>query len=144
MHIRPLEKKDLHPESGFFQTLADLSTTEFLGQQWADDIFEENEKKGFFTWVAVINKKIVGTVSCIALRSYAHRGVPFLTVHNVVIHHKWQGKKIGEALMQYLNNWASDKGYKIILDCSKRNTPFYEKCGYRQHEIGMRLDLRDE
>jgi len=27
--------------------------------------------------------------------------------------------------------------YKIILDCSEKNVPFYEKCGFKKKEVQM-------
>jgi glucosamine-phosphate N-acetyltransferase len=31
--------------------------------------------------------------------------------------------------------------YKVILDCSQNNIPFYEKAGFREYEVSMRYDI---
>lgn len=35
--------------------------------------------------------------------------------------------------------------YKIILDCSQKNIPFYEKCGFshKEYEMVLYLDHND-
>jgi glucosamine-phosphate N-acetyltransferase len=35
----------------------------------------------------------------------------------------------------------NEKCYKVILDCSQENIPFYEKSGFRKHEVSMRYDI---
>jgi glucosamine-phosphate N-acetyltransferase len=32
--------------------------------------------------------------------------------------------------------------YKCILDCNDGLVGFYEKLGFRRHDVGMRLDLK--
>ncbi len=44
-----------------------------------------------------------------------------------------QGKGIGRALMQFAENLARDRGYKIITMHARKNAlGFYEKMGYRK------------
>jgi glucosamine-phosphate N-acetyltransferase len=31
--------------------------------------------------------------------------------------------------------------YKVILDCSEKNIPFYKKIGFKEHDISMRYDI---
>lgn len=43
-----------------------------------------------------------------------------------------QGKGIGRALMNFAENLARDRGYKIIsMHARKGTTPFFEKMGYQ-------------
>jgi glucosamine-phosphate N-acetyltransferase len=55
-----------------------------------------------------------------------------------------QGKGVGKQLIEHCVDVAKRyQCYKIILDCSNDNVPFYEKCGFKKHENCMRLDLTD-
>jgi hypothetical protein len=45
----------------------------------------------------------------------------------------------------YLLNPLPEVSYtEEILDCSKENLPFYERCGFRPHEIEMRIDRPED
>ena len=49
-----------------------------------------------------------------------------------------QGKKLGLRIIQALDHLAQAVGcYKAILDCSEKNQPFYEKCGYTLAGVQM-------
>ncbi len=82
--------------------------------------------------------KIVGHVSVIfehkllqELRQIAH-------IEDVIVDNAYRGQKLGKQLIDFIVNYTNRmKCYKVILDCSKTNTPFYEKCGFEKKENQM-------
>ncbi len=49
-----------------------------------------------------------------------------------------RGKKLGVKLMEGLQRIGRQVGcYKVILDCSEDNVPFYTRCGFKQKEVQM-------
>ncbi len=60
----------------------------------------------------------------------------------MAVHPNYQRKGRGMLIMTYLEmEAAANDCYKIILDCSPKNVPFYEKNGFKLQESQMRLDL---
>ena len=60
-------------------------------------------------------------------------------IEDVVVHQNHRGKGYGKRIMEYVRDAAIKKYgcYKIVLDCSETNVPFYEKCGCKRkgHEM---------
>ena len=53
-----------------------------------------------------------------------------------------RGQGVGKSIVQHCINHAKDQGcYKVILDCSNENVPFYINCGMYLSENCMRVDL---
>jgi len=49
-----------------------------------------------------------------------------------------RGRGVGSAVLSELMRRAGAAGaYKVILDCSLKNAPFYERCGFLRKEIQM-------
>ncbi|CAD0089671.1 unnamed protein product [Aureobasidium vineae] len=62
-------------------------------------------------------------------------------VEEVCVSASQQGKGLGLILIQALNATAKDLGVgKLILNCSKENIKFYEKCGYSI--AGQQMELK--
>jgi glucosamine-phosphate N-acetyltransferase len=61
----------------------------------------------------------------------------------VAVHKDHQGKGVGKALLQKLVEDAKTHFgcYKVILDCTPDLTPFYEKNGFQQVGVCMRMTL---
>lgn len=59
-------------------------------------------------------------------------------IEDIAVAKSQQGKKLGNLLIEYLSKLAEDEGcYKVILDCSRTNVGFYEKCGYKDAGVEM-------
>ncbi|OBA20005.1 acyl-CoA N-acyltransferase [Metschnikowia bicuspidata var. bicuspidata NRRL YB-4993] len=59
-------------------------------------------------------------------------------IEDIAVAKSQQGLKVGNMLIQHLSKIAEEAGcYKVILDCSKSNVGFYEKCGYKDAGIEM-------
>lgn len=63
-------------------------------------------------------------------------------IEEMVIDKDSRGSGVGKSLVEHAVKFAKERGaYKVILDCSEDNVGFYEKCGFRTHEVSMRIDL---
>lgn len=85
----------------------------------------------------------VGTATLLIQRNLTHNGRPYGHIENVVIDGSHRGNGIGRLLISSLVKVAEEREcYKVILNCEKENTSFYEKCGFSQSgELEMRIDL---
>lgn len=59
-------------------------------------------------------------------------------IEDVVVDTSYRGLRLGKRVIEALMQAAEAAGcYKIILDCSEDNVPFYEKCGLTKKEVQM-------
>jgi glucosamine-phosphate N-acetyltransferase len=59
-------------------------------------------------------------------------------IEDVVVDEEYQKKGFGKKLTEYCKQYAFENGcYKVILNCSKENIEFYEKCGFQQKNFEM-------
>lgn len=62
-------------------------------------------------------------------------------IEDIAVDKSQQGKNLGFMLINHLSSIGKEEGcYKIILDCSQKNTGFYEKCGYKN--AGVQMSIR--
>jgi glucosamine-phosphate N-acetyltransferase len=91
-------------------------------------------------------KKIVATGSIFIEPKFSHfvRGQPGKVGHieDIVVDSFYRGQGLGKKVIDELCRLANQVHcYKIILDCSYANVGFYEKCGFKTHEISMRKNI---
>ena len=61
-------------------------------------------------------------------------------IEDIVTHTDYRGLNLGKLVIETLKYIGKQVGcYKIILDCSEKNIPFYKKCGFSQKEFEMVL-----
>ncbi|KZT32707.1 acyl-CoA N-acyltransferase [Sistotremastrum suecicum HHB10207 ss-3] len=59
-------------------------------------------------------------------------------IEDIAVSEKVQGRKLGLRIIEALTGISESVGcYKTILNCSDKNIPFYEKCGYEKKENEM-------
>ena len=59
-------------------------------------------------------------------------------IEDIAVDASTQGKGVGKALIATLSAVGKSRGaYKILLDCSEDNVPFYTKCGYERKGVEM-------
>jgi glucosamine-phosphate N-acetyltransferase len=143
--IREIEQADL--ENGFFQTLSNLA---ILGRirddlEQAKKILQEIKSYPLYKiFVAVKNDDagIIGSITLLIEQKFIHDGGKSGHIEDVVTRKEYEGIGVGSALVSAALAFAREKNcYKVILDCSEKNVPFYEKIGFRRNEISMRYDL---
>jgi glucosamine-phosphate N-acetyltransferase len=143
--IREIQQADL--EKGFFQTLSNLSV---LGRirddiEHAEKILQEIKSYPLYKiFVAVKNDdtEIIGSITLLIEQKFIHDGGKSGHIEDVVTRREYEGMGVGSALVSAALAFAKEKNcYKVILDCSEKNVPFYEKNGFRRNEISMRYDI---
>jgi len=125
----------------FLDTLTSLAEVH-LTMDEAKQVFRERLRKGIQTFVARIDDRIVGTASLIIEEKFIHSGGCSGHIEDVAVHRDFQKQGVGAALVRHLIEQARAAGcYKVILNCGEATVPFYERLGFRRHDIGMRIDL---
>lgn len=138
--IRELKKEDL--QNGFLTSLDSLSEASNIDKNKAETIFEKiNANPDYIIAVAEIDGKIVGSTTLLIESKFIHNGGLVGHIEDVVVNKNYQGQKIGEKIMKFLLEISKKRGcYKTILDCTEDVKPFYDKLGFRQVSVEMRLD----
>jgi glucosamine-phosphate N-acetyltransferase len=142
--IRELRKSDFR--NGFFETLSNLSQVGQISQNMEEaakilDSIEENKLSKIYVAVGN-NGQIIGSITLLVEQKFIHNAGKIGHIEDVVTRKEYSGKGIGSALVQKCIEAAKEeKCYKVILDCSLDNVAFYEKAGFREHEVSMRYDI---
>ena len=138
--IRELEENDL--SNGFLESMDSLKLASNLDKEKALEIFKKiKDNSNHFVYVAILDGRVVGSTSMIIEPKFIHDGGNVAHIEDVVVSKEFQGKGIGEMLMQSLLELAKNNNcYKTILDCSDEVKPFYEKIGFKKTSNGMRFD----
>ena len=138
--IRELEENDLF--NGFLESMDSLRLASNLSKEKALEVFNKiQSNSNHFVYVAILDGKVVGSTSMIIEPKFIHDGGNVAHIEDVVVSKEYQGKGIGEMLMQSLLELAKDSNcYKTILDCTDEVKPFYEKIGFKKTSSGMRYD----
>jgi glucosamine-phosphate N-acetyltransferase len=136
--IREMTARDL--SAGFLDALASLSDVGLTPAE-AAEVFRNRLRLGIRTFVAFMNDRVVGTASLLLEQKFIHRGGWVGHIEDVAVHRNHQHHGVGTALVQHATEEARKRGcYKVILDCFEHLMPFYERLGYRRHNLGMRID----
>ncbi|KAH7108276.1 acyl-CoA N-acyltransferase [Auriculariales sp. MPI-PUGE-AT-0066] len=140
LHIRPMAADD-HGR-GHLATLNVLSPSPDPGAAAYAEQFHAMRASGniYFSLVIVDRPtdRIVGT-GCVFMERKFLRGLGLVGhIEDIAVAKDQQGKKLGLRIIQALIGISEGRGaYKTILNCSKDNIPFYEKCGFtlKEHEM---------
>lgn len=96
----------------------------------------------YFLWVAELDEKVVGTAMMHLQHKLSYHCGRAAHLEDVVVDKDHRGKGIGELLVNKAIETAKQyECYKILLTCFQKTTAYYEKFGFVQHDIGMRLTL---
>ena len=140
MIVRRLLAPDF-AEAEFSECLSAIAKTKLLPAH-IGKLFNKRIKQGIKTYGAIENGKIVGTASLFMETKFLRNGCQAAHIEDVAAHPDHQGEGVGRMLMEHLFQEAKEAGaYKIILSCEDDVQPFYEKLGYRYHEMTMRKDI---
>jgi glucosamine-phosphate N-acetyltransferase len=143
--VREIKKSDI--QRGLFETLSNLSLVGEINQdlERASKLMHEiEENKLYKIFVAESESgQIIGSITLLVEQKFIHNGGKVGHIEDVVTRKEFSGKGVGSSLVQKCIDVAKDeKCYKVILDCSDDNVPFYEKAGFRKHEVSMRYNIK--
>jgi glucosamine-phosphate N-acetyltransferase len=130
-----------HVNLDLLETLASLREVE-LNQSQAAEVFRSRLRAGIRTYIALAGERVVGTLSLLIEEKFIHHGGRVGHIEDVAVHRDHQRAGIGRLLVEHATRQAAQLGcYKVILNCRPELVPFYERCGYHRHDVGMRIDL---
>src|ERR687898_1949636 len=143
IQVKELEKDDLI--DSFFDTLSNLTETgkDVYNKEFSEKIFDKIRKSSNIKiFVAITGTDIVGSITAIIEQKFIHNGGKVCHIEDVVTRKGFENLGIGSSLVEKALELAvQEQCYKIILNCSKYNSGFYEKFGFYKHDIGMRYDV---
>ena len=133
--IREIEYDDI--DKGFLEVLENLLSTD-IANKTAKNILKKIKSNPFHKiFVAYIdddtNNKIVGTTTLLVEPKFINRGMQVAYIEDVSVRKGYEGLGIGFKLVNYATNYAisNQDCKKVLLYCSEKNRPFYEKLGYK-------------
>ncbi|RUP48589.1 hypothetical protein BC936DRAFT_144349 [Jimgerdemannia flammicorona] len=138
-HLRALAHGDY--ERGFLKTLAVL--TEVGNHSKADwmerfDYLKKHNHEYFTIVIVDPQDRVVAAGTIFVERKFVHLNGLVGHIEDIAVDGNQQGKKFGLRIIQALKFIGAKTGcYKVILDCSQKNIPFYEKCGFTHKEYEM-------
>jgi glucosamine-phosphate N-acetyltransferase len=90
--------------------------------------------------VAVLNDEIVGTATLHIQKKLIRNGGVAGLIEDVAVRENLRGQNIGQLLIQKILEKARNLNcYKVILSCFPERVGFYERNGFFQESILMRL-----
>ena len=140
VHIRPLAATDYR--RGYLTVLSILTASPDPGEAaWLAHFNTLRAIPSTYYTLVIIDKKtdkVVGLGTVFMERKF-QRGISSVGhIEDIAVDEKQQGKKLGLRIIQALSYISENSGaYKTILNCSDKNIPFYEKCGFAKKENEM-------
>eukprot|EP01084_Bolivina_argentea_P084111 152209_1 len=136
---RKLERSDY--DKGFLKLLDQLSEVGNVSRsQWnvAFDTIEANPLHSIFVIEDKPKHLIIGCITMLIEQKFMHGCSRVGHIEDVVTDTNYRGQGLGKLLTNYAVDYAKQSGsYKVILDCSDNNVPFYERCGFKKKENQM-------
>lgn len=138
--VRDLEAGDYN--KGYLQLLSQLTKVGDYDEATFLARFEEMRKRSDTYKVAVIEdldkQQIIATATLVVELKFIRGCAKCGHIEDVVVDSTYRGLRLGLRVIEALMAAAQDLGcYKVILDCSEDNVPFYEKCGLVRKEVQM-------
>ncbi len=141
--VRPLELEDW--AYGLPETLSALSPCHPINNgRWEELVAEVSNWTTTFFYVAVYDGQVVGAIAAGTFRHLTRGGSLSMQIEDVAVHREHQGRGVGKALMEEMLKMARRLGcYKVTLDCHPDKVAFYEKLGFFNQGVAMRLNLKE-
>jgi len=138
--IRQIQENDL--SQGFLESLDSLRKVSDLEEDNAKRVLKKiRSNQNHIIMVAELDGQIVGSITLLIEPKFIHQGGLVGHIEDVVVRSEFQGKGIGEQLVNAALEYAKNHGcYKTILDCDDNVKPFYEKIGFKRNSNAMRFN----
>ena len=132
--IREIKYEDI--DKGFLDVLENLVPPDISNNEYAKNILQKikmNSLHKIFIAEDDSNGKVVGTTTLLIEPKFINKGMRVGYIEDVSVRKEYEGLGIGSKLITYATNYAiSREGCrKVLLYCSEKTKPFYEKLGYR-------------
>lgn len=139
LHIRPLAASDYR--RGHLDVLTVLTSVGDPGEAAWVERYKQLVSAGIY-FIAVIvareTDRIVATGTVFLEPKFIRTLATAGHIEDIAVDASTQGKGVGKALIAALTAVGKARGaYKILLDCSEDNVPFYTKCGYERKGVEM-------
>ncbi len=135
MEIRTLKKED------FFEYLQLISQFRPITNQIDQDKFNQIYDKIFLNseiYVAMINQKLVGSVTVIYEQKFIHNLSVYAHIEDVIVDEKYRHLGVGSKLLDYVKNIAKEKKcFKLSLVCNNDVKKFYLKNNFEERGLNM-------
>lgn len=87
-------------------------------------------------------KALIGCGTVLIEPKLSHGGRSCAHLEDIVVEKVYRCCGLGKIIIDHLLKVAQHaKCYKAVLSSNAENTLFYKKCGFREHEVSMRIDL---
>jgi glucosamine-phosphate N-acetyltransferase len=134
INIREIEDDDID-KGGFLEVLENLLLPD-IDNENAKNILKKiktNSLHKIFVAQTDTTDKIVGTTTLIVEPKFINKGMQVGYIEDISVRKGYEGLGIGFKLVNYATNYArlNEECKKILLYCSEKNRPFYEKLGYK-------------
>lgn len=142
LKLRELEAGD--NDKGFLDLLAQLTVVGEISQQQFKDRFQLLQSKQPDYYIVVLEdvdkQRVVASATLLIEYKILRHCGKVGHIEDVVVNDGYRGQKLGQRVIAALMAHAQSQGcYKVILDCSDSNVPFYEKCGFMRKEVQMAM-----
>jgi glucosamine-phosphate N-acetyltransferase len=133
--IREIKYEDI--DKGFLDVLDNLVPPDIGNKEHAKNILQKIKMnplhKIFVAEEDDSNGKVVGTTTLLIEPKFINKGMQVGYIEDVSVRKEYEGLGIGSKLITYATNYAiSIEGCrKVLLYCSEKTKPFYEKLGYQ-------------
>lgn len=131
-----------------FQVQDREGVLEILKETWViskidDDVLDEWMNNNY-NFVAVENEEILGILTLHTQRKLIRDGGIAGFIEDVAVREKHRRKNIGSMLIHEAVEKAKKLGcYKVVLSCFPEKIKFYEKNGFKEELITMRLSIEN-
>lgn len=139
--LRNLKVEDF---SDYLKLISQLTQVgEVTEKQFVEFVNSQNDN--FSVLVYQLDDKIVGCVTYLIEQKIQRSYSCVMHIEDVVTDKDYRGRGISKTLLDKSKEIAKEKNcYKIILDCSLDNIPFYEKIGFCKKEFQMVYRLKND
>jgi glucosamine-phosphate N-acetyltransferase len=133
--IHEIKYEDI--DKGFLAVLENLVPPDISNKEHAKNILQKIKMnplhKIFVAEEDDSNGKVVGTTTLLIEPKFINKGMQVGYIEDVSVRKEYEGLGIGSKLITYATNYAiSIEGCrKVLLYCSEKTKPFYEKLGYQ-------------
>ncbi|MGH9919274.1 MAG: GNAT family N-acetyltransferase [Nitrososphaerales archaeon] len=141
--IRELRATDLG--NGLVETLGNLSDTGGLTPATARKVLRTMKRSPLYHVLVAVNSdgQVMGATTLLVEQKFIHGGGLVGHIEDVTVRKGYEGRGVGGSLVKAAVEMAEELAcYKCILDCKDELVGFYEKLGFRRHDVGMRVDFK--